>query len=246
MLILGRLILLGVVLLAWEAAPRLHLVHPQILPPFSEVFATLLQLLGQQEMRMSLVITLSEILVTFLIALPAGALIGLAIAENERLNRVIKPFVFFLFGIPKSIFLPLFILSLGIGFWQKVSFGVFSTIVSVILSSATAIESVSAQQVLVARSYGATRFQIVRRVYFPSVLPILLEGIRIAVHFCFTAIVLAEMYVSRAGIGRHMAEWGEAFMMKELLAGVLLLSILAIGTNETVRLAEKQYGRWRI
>lgn len=245
MLLLARLALLAVVLMIWEALPRLGFVHPQILPPFSVVAGTLFSLLGRPAIQQGLAVTLLELSVTFLISVPAGALIGLVLAENERVGKVFKPLVFFLFSIPKSIFLPLFILVLGIGFWQKVSFGVFSTIVSVILSTAAAVESVNDNYVLVARSNGATRTQTVLRVYLPSMLPILLEGMRIAVHFCFTAVVLAEMYASRTGIGHQIAGWGEAFMMKELLAGVLLLSILAVLTNEIIRMAEKRYGRWR-
>ncbi|MEJ1975942.1 MAG: ABC transporter permease subunit [Acetobacteraceae bacterium] len=153
--------------------------------------------------------------------------------------------VFFLFSIPKSIFLPMFILTLGIGFWQKVAFGVFSTLLIVLLSAAAAVRSVRPEHLLVARSYGATRPQIAWRVYLPSMLPILLEGLRIAIIFTFTAVILAEMYASRDGIGHQIASWGENFQMPQLFAGVLLLSLVAILCNETIRWAERRCGAWR-
>ena len=87
--------------------------------------------------------------------------------------------------------------------------------------------------------------QIVTRVYLPSMLPILLEAIRIAVIFTFTAVVLAEMYASRTGIGHEIETWGENFMMPQLIGGVLLLAIAAVVLNEAIRFVEAKCGAWR-
>jgi NitT/TauT family transport system permease protein len=76
-------------------------------------------------------------------------------------------------------------------------------------------------------------------------LPILLEGLRLTVIFGFTAVLLAEMYASRTGVGHQIASWGENFMMDRLFAGVLLLAVLAIVLNEAVRAVETRFGHWR-
>jgi ABC-type nitrate/sulfonate/bicarbonate transport system permease component len=76
-------------------------------------------------------------------------------------------------------------------------------------------------------------------------LPILLEAMRIAAIFTFTAVILAEMYASRLGIGHEIETWGENFMMRQLLAGVLLIAIAAIGMNEAIRWVERRCGAWR-
>ena len=134
---------------------------------------------------------------------------------------------------------------LGITFAQKVAFGVFSTMFIIVMSTATAIESVSASHVTVARSFGATRAQIVRRVYIPSMLPLLLEGVRLAIIFDFTGILIAEMYGSRSGLGYLISSWGDTFAMRELIAGILLVSSIAIVVNEAIRAAEHHFGSWR-
>ena len=76
-------------------------------------------------------------------------------------------------------------------------------------------------------------------------LPVLLEGLRLAVIFGFTAVLLAEMYASRDGFGHHIASWGENFQMPQLFAGVLFLAILAIILNEAIRLVEQRCSHWR-
>ena len=144
-----------------------------------------------------------------------------------------KPLLFFAFSIPKSIFLPMFILMFGVGFAQKVGFGFFSTIFIVIMSTTTAVESVKVEHLTVARSYGATPFQTAFRVYLPSMLPVLLEALRISMIFNLTGVILAEMYASRDGIGHQIATWGENFQMKQLLAGVLMIAAIAIAFQRT-------------
>ena len=139
----------------------------------------------------------------------------------------------------------MFILVFGVGFAQKVGFGFFSTIFIVIMSTTTAVESVKVEYLTVARSYGATAAQTAFRVYLPSMLPVLLEALRICMIFNLTGVILAEMYASRDGIGHQIATWGENFQMKQLLAGVLLIAVIAITFNEMVRWVETRCSHWR-
>ena len=195
--------------------------------------------------RKDLVVTATEVVTAFALAVPVGALIGFLIAENRYFADVAKPLLFFAFSIPKSIFLPMFILVFGVGFAQKVGFGFFSTIFIVIMSTTTAVESVKVEHLTVARSYGATPTQTAFRVYLPSMLPVLLEALRISMIFNLTGVILAEMYASRDGIGHQIATWGENFQMKQLLAGVVMIAVIAMTFNELVRWVETRCSHWR-
>jgi len=242
---LVRIALFAGLAAAWELFPRAGIVDAMLLPPLSDVLATLIKLLGQPNVHEALAVTAAEVIVAFLIAVPIGALIGVMAAENEYFGEIIRPLLFYVFSIPKSIFLPLFILALGIGFPQKVAYAAFSTVFIVIMSASAAVESVKAEHTLVARSYGATRSQIVTWVYVPSMLPILLETLRIAMIFNFTGVMIAEMYASRTGIGHLIANWGENFMMPQLFAGVVLLASMSILFNEAIRTLEARCSTWR-
>jgi len=229
----------------WELLSRTGLVNPRLLPSASDTIATLGDLLARAGVRSDLVVTGAEVATAFVVAVPIGALLGLLIAENRYFAEVMKPLLFFAFSIPKSIFLPMFILVFGVGFAQKVGFGFFSTIFIVIMSTTTAVESVKPENLLVARSYGATPAQTVWRVYLPSMLPVLLEALRISMIFNLTGVMLAEMYASREGIGHEIATWGENFQMRQLLAGVLMVAMIAIAFNELVRWVETRCSHWR-
>ena len=244
-LIVARLALLGLVLAAWEVLPRAGIVNPLLLPPLSDVLAMLAQILGRSQVQEAVAVTAAEVILAFMIAVPLGAAIGVLAAEHDYFGQVFKPMLFYVFSVPKSIFLPMFILVFGIGFQQKVAYAAFSTMFIVIMSAAAAVESVKADHVLVARSYGASRTQVLMRVYVPSMMPFLLETLRISMIFNFTGVMIAEMYASRTGIGHLIASWGENFQMPQLFAGVILLATVAIAFNETVRWLEARCSTWR-
>jgi NitT/TauT family transport system permease protein len=242
---LARLAIVASVFALWEALSRTGVVNPRLLPPASETLATLSELLQRASVRGDLASTGVEVLTAFVLAVPVGCLIGFLIAENRYFAEVVKPLLFFAFSIPKSIFLPMFILVFGVGFAEKVGFGFFSTIFIVIMSTTTAVESVKSEHLTVARSYGATPAQTAFRVYLPSMLPVLLEALRISMIFNLTGVILAEMYASRDGIGHQIATWGENFQMKQLLAGVVMIAVIAMAFNELVRWVETRCSHWR-
>ncbi|MEZ0306138.1 MAG: ABC transporter permease [Hyphomicrobiaceae bacterium] len=242
---LTRLALLALVMAAWEILPRSGVVNPLLLPPLSLVLQTLVDLLGRPAVHEAVAVTAAEVIVAFIIAVPLGAAAGIAIAENDYVGEIFKPVLFYVFSIPKSIFLPMFILMLGIGFQQKVAYAAFTTAFVVLMSATAAVESVRQDHIMVARSYGATQMQILLRVYVPSMMPVLLETLRISMIFNFTGVMIAEMYASRTGIGHLISNWGENFQMPQLFAGVIVLAAVAIAFNEAVRVLEARCSTWR-
>jgi NitT/TauT family transport system permease protein len=244
-LILTRLALLAMVLAAWEWLPRWAIVNAALLPPLSDVLAMFVTILGRSQVQEAVAVTAGEVVLAFMFAVPIGACVGVLVAESEYFGQIFRPMLFYVFSIPKSIFLPMFILVFGIGFAQKVAYAAFSTVFIVIMSAAAAVGSVKADHILVARSYGATRAQVLTRVYVPSMLPFLLETLRISMIFNLTGVMIAEMYASRSGIGQLIASWGENFQMPQLFAGVMLLAAAAIAFNETVRWLEARCSTWR-
>jgi len=244
-IIVTRLVLLAAVIAAWEGLPRAGAVNPLMLPPLSDVLQMLINVLGRPNVHEAIAVSAGEFAVAFAIAVPLGTAIGVLVAENDYLGEIFKPILFYVFSVPKSIFLPMFILVFGIGFQQKVAYAAFSTVFVVIMSASAAVESVKADHLLVARSYGATRLQVLTRVYIPSMMPILLEALRISMIFNFTGVLIAEMYASRTGVGQLIQNWGENFQMPQLFAGVIFLATVAILFNETIRWLEGRCSTWR-
>ena len=133
--LLTRLAMLIVFLGAWEVLPRAGIVNPMLLPPLSQVLATLGDIVARSDFREAMAVTAAEVVVAFVIAVPLGAALGVLLAENAYLGAIFRPMLFYVFSIPKSIFLPMFILVFGVGFGHKVGLGFFSSIFFVFMST---------------------------------------------------------------------------------------------------------------
>ena len=229
----------------WEGLARLGLLDPSLAPAPSVVADALVRLLGRPEVLASLGVTAWEVAAAFLLATPLGLGLGFLLAEVPALGALFRPLVNFLFGVPKSIFLPVFILVFGVSIPQKIAFGVFTTIFVLIVGGVAAVQSVPPELITVSRAYGASRGQIVREIYLPSMAPILLESARLGMVFNITAVLLCEIYGARDGIGYRIAAWGENLQMPQLYAALVLVAAAAVAVNEVLRAVETRLGAWR-
>jgi NitT/TauT family transport system permease protein len=232
-------------LMLWEALVRRGAIDASLVPAPTVIGDALAQLVRRPEVLTSLGVTAWEVAAAFVIATPLGLFIGFTLAEVPFLGALFRPLVNFLFGVPKSIFLPVFILAFGVSIPQKIAFGVFTTVFVVIVGGIAAVESVPRELVIVSRVYGATRWQVVREIYLPAMAPILLESARLGMIFNITAVLLCEIYGARDGIGYRIAAWGENLQMPQLYAALVIVAAAAVGTNEALRALEGRLGFWR-
>jgi NitT/TauT family transport system permease protein len=189
-------------------------------------------------------VTAGEVGIAFLIAAPLAVSSGFVLGERIGLAKTFNPIVHFILAVPQSIFLPVFILAFGIGFLQKVLFGITHAYFVILVTSFAAVRSVPRPLVAAARVFGATPVQIYTRIYLPAMLPLVLTGLRIGMVLCIIGVLLAEMYASRSGIGRRIFGWGESAQIPELMAGILLVSLLTIAVNEAMRIPELRVSRF--
>ncbi len=237
----GVLGLLGL----WEAMVRLGRLDATLAPAPSTILESLAGLGKRPEVLTSLGVTAGEVLAAFLVAVPVGLFIGFTLAEVPFLGALLRPLVNFLFGVPKSIFLPVFILVFGVSIPQKIAFGVFTTVFVMIMGGIAAVQSVPRELVTVSRVYGAGRLQIAWEIYVPAMAPILLESVRLGMMFNITAVLLCEIYGARDGIGYRIAAWGENLQMPQLYAALTIVAAAAVAVNEGLRLLEARLCSWR-
>jgi len=237
--------LVAAALALWELVSRTGLVDAQLLPPPTLVGAHMYDLLLHSDLMRHVFVTVGEVLLAFLIACPIGLGAGILLAESDYWGAVFKPFFYFGSSVPKSVFLPIFMLMFGIGFTQKTAFGFFQTIFPLVIATIAAVATVPTELVRVARAYGATRWQIYFQIQWPAMLPLVIEGVRLGILFDIQGVIFAEMSVASAGLGSRIFVWGQEFQMPELIAGILLAALLGIVVNESLRAYERRLGRWR-
>ncbi len=233
-----------VILLAWEIAARVFM-DPLFISPPSRVFASLGAVLHTEGVPNALRLTFFELAVGFAIAVAIGLPLGLALGLQPFGRRSFMPIVLLVYGMPKVTFLPLFILFFGIGPASKIAFGVAHGIFPIIVTVVAGVQGLKPILLVSARSMGASRWHILRWVIFPHMIPSFFAGMRLGLSGVLLGVLLAELYVSTAGIGYFTTMFTENFQPAKLFGLIAMLAAMAIVLNEIVRRAEHRFSRWR-
>ena len=242
---LARLLVIAALLLLWEAAARWW-VDPIFLSPPSRVLASLDTVFETKGVPAALRITFWELAVAFAMSVAIGLAVGLAVGLSRFSNRSFMPIILLLYGTPQVTILPLFILYFGIGPASKIAFGVSHGIFPIIVTVVAGVQNIKPILMTAARSMGASRWQIFRWVIFPHMIPSFFAGMRLGMTGVLLGVLLAELYVSTAGIGHFTQMFTQNFEPTKLLGLISLLAAMAIVLNEIVRRAEVHFARWRM
>jgi ABC-type nitrate/sulfonate/bicarbonate transport system permease component len=229
----------------WTAGSWSGAFDPTILPSPVKVAAALDVLLRSQDFLADSRDTLIRVIAAFAIGAPLALAAGFVMGENIGVGRSLSPIFNLVLSVPQSIFLPLFVLLFGLGFTQKLIFGITHVFFVVAVNAMAAVRQVPHGQVMLARSFGASRLRIYRSIYLPAMAPQVVTGLRLGIIFDIIGILLAEMYASRSGLGVLLLRWGESYAVDKLMAATVLISVATIVINETMRIWEVHVGRWR-
>jgi len=239
-----RLGIVVLILIAWEIAAR-WFMDPLFIAPPSRVFTSLDTVLGTAGIPAALRLTFFELAVAFVIAVTLGLVIGLAIGLQPFARRSLMPIVLLVYGLPQITILPLFILAFGIGAASKIAFGVTHGVFPIVITVVAGVQNLKPILLVSARSMGASRWQLLRYVIFPHMIPSFFAGMRLGMSGVLLGVLLSELYVSTAGIGYFTQMFTENFDPTKLFGLIAMLAAMAIILNEIVRRAEVHFSRWR-
>ena len=183
----------------WEALVRLFKVPVFILPAPSQVSVTIVEqwwyLLSQ------LAITTFAAGLGLVMAVVFGLAAGAAITASRLVDRMLTPWLVIAHAVPKVVIAPLFLVWFGFGLQSEMFFVVAFTFFPVIVNTVTGLKSADPEQILMVRAMGATPTQVLRKIQFPSALPSICAGIKLAVTLAPVGAVIGEFVASNKGLG---------------------------------------------
>jgi len=238
------LIVLGVLIL-WEMTTRLAGNSDLIAPPSSIVRALFADVLPDAEIRRAIALMLFEVVSAYALAIAGGLALGLGIGSTGLSRRSLFPIVLLLYAIPQVVLLPLFTLGFGIGPAAKIAFGFSHGVFPVLVNVVAGMRNVNPLYLKAAQSMGARRADIIRNLIFPHMVASFFAGLRLAMTMTLLGVILAELYVSTAGVGYFTKLFAENFDPAPLFALIGTLGLMAIGLNELVRGLERRFTRWK-
>jgi NitT/TauT family transport system permease protein len=215
-------------LLLWEVISRYVIANALFLAAPSEIVVAIYHLAVTGQLWHHIGVSAAEFALGYVIASVLGIALGLAMASSAAMKQALQPWVSGLYATPTIALAPLFILWFGIGIWSKVIVVISLVLFPVTINTEAGLRTTSERLVEMLRSFGATRRQIFLKVSLPSALPFILAGLKLGIGRGLIGVVVAELFGSRAGLGRLISQSADAFNMPELFAGVVILAVAGI------------------
>ncbi len=195
------LTVLIVFLAAWEWGPGGLGIPEFVLPPFSSVCLEAVRIWGAEKLLWHSAITATEVVVGFVLGSLLGALIGYALGVSPRVEAILSPYLLALQIAPKVAFAPLFVMWLGYTMYPKILVAVLIVFFPVLINVLSAMRTMDHDMINLARSFSATRMQVFRMVEYPTTLPALFAGLRIASTLAVIGVVVGELVGGNMGLG---------------------------------------------
>jgi ABC-type nitrate/sulfonate/bicarbonate transport system permease component len=235
--------LAGVVLLWYLAATRWG-VNRLLLPNPVAVFDNLVDILRSGEFLDDLWTTLRELVAAFAISATTGITLGYAISRSPYLVKVFEPLFAAIYAIPIILFLPLFVLFLGLGPASKIAIGATISFFPIVINTVAGFGNVEPLFVTAARAMGASDWHLFRYVLLPAAFPVILTGLRMGFTTALLSIIGSETLASLAGLGHRIVYLAEGMEMARMFAYIVFVIAIAVTLNTIVSALEAR-GRRR-
>lgn len=223
---LAMLVAVLAILLFWQTAA--WLLPDFLMPGVPAVFARLLQDIWSSEFQAVLLGSLWRLVSGYSFALLFGIGFGLIGGLLLFFREVLKSAIIILQSIPSIAWVPLFLILMGFGNTPIIVVVALAAFFPAALSVMNATESVLNTHVAAARVMGASKLDMLRRVYLPAVMPELITGAQLAFGNAWRALISAEMLIGFGnGLGRSLAYAGETADMIGVMANILTIAVLA-------------------
>lgn len=188
--------------------------------------------------------SLGRVFAALLFSIAIAVPVGLAIATSPVGRGILDPLIEFIRPLPPLAYLPLIIIWFGIGEPSKVLVIALAMVAPIAISTAAGVRSASLSQLNAARSFGASRLQVLLYVQVPRALPSILTGIRIALGAGWSTLVAAELVAASRGLGFMIQSAAQFLVTDVVIAGIFVISALAFAFELLLRLAERLFVPW--
>ena len=226
----------------WELATRAFGWEPWLVPPPGDVGQALWDY--RELLPRHTWVTLRESLAGFLLAIVVGIPLGGLIAFSRVLELTIYPLLLGLNAVPKIAIAPILILWMGFGPGPKILVSFLLCVFPIVIATATGLQQTPAELVELARSLCASRWQTFRRFRFPSALPEIFIGLKVAISLAVIGAVIGEFVGSSEGLGWVIVNSGANVNTALAFAAMAILAAVSVVLFYGIALAERLLVPW--
>ena len=190
-------------------------------------------------------VTLEESLLGFVFGVGSGIVFGVLLGEIRYLADVFGPYIKIVNALPRIVLGSIFTIWLGLGLPSKVLLAAVLVFFVVFFNAFQGVRSVDRNLVANARILGASRWQVVRHVVFPSAMTWIIASLHVALGFSIIGAIVGEFLGSQRGLGLVIATAQNTFDSNGVFGAMLVIGVLALSAEALMAIVEKRLLAWQ-
>ncbi|MFV0462135.1 MAG: ABC transporter permease [Nostocoides sp.] len=232
------------VIAVWEVISRTGLVNQNYLPPATTVFRTFVQELSDPSFWSNLLLTLRGWALGLAVAMLLGIGAGLVIGSFDVLRQLTASTIEFLRPIPSVALIPLVVLIYGSKPQSALILVVYAAFWQVLVQVLYGVADLDPVARDTARSYRFSILSTGRNVVWPTALPYVVTGFRLAAAVALILEITAELIIGVPGLGQVIGVAQSSGAVPETYALVIAVGLVGVAVNILARAIERRVLRW--
>jgi NitT/TauT family transport system permease protein len=239
-----RVASLACLALIWEVSGRVG--ASMLMPSFTGMLVALTRLAGERDFWEAFLVSNVALVVGFTGATVLGVGLGLAVGASSRIEAYADPWLDILLILPLAALGPIFIMVFGVGLLARAVVVLAFALPVILVNAAAGVHERRKLLVDMAEAFGASRLQIWRHIVLWSSLPAILAGLRLGLGRALTGMIVAELLVVAAGIGRLILEFQSNFDAASVYAVVTVVMVEAVLLTRVAARLERRLVFWSL
>ncbi|MDA3730468.1 ABC transporter permease [Niameybacter massiliensis] len=240
-IILIQLLTIVIFIMLWEVLARLGVINTFLLSSPSAIVELFMKYLSDGSIFTHIAVSVWETILGFVIGTVLGLIVAIMLWWSPTLSKISDPFLVVLNALPKTALAPIIIVWAGAGIKGIVVIAITISIVSTILSGYNYFTNVEEEKILMLKSFGANKWQILTKLILPANIGNIINIVKINIGLSWVGVIVGEFLVSRNGIGYLIVYGGQVFRLDLVMMGVVVLALCAWIMYEGINLIEKLY-----
>lgn len=230
---------------AWQLVTSAGMVSKFILPAPFDIVLALIDLSSKGFFWDAARITSLETIVGFLAGISGGFIVGALSATFPLFRRTVYPYVIGFQSMPRVALAPVFLAWFGFGFTSKAVLAATIAFFPLVINTIVGLDSVDRDARLLLRSFGASRWQMFRRLTLPSAAPIIFGGIKTAISLALIGAIVAEFVGASEGLGVLLHQFSFSLDIDYAFAILITVAVLGLVLFAIVSLLDRKLIFWR-
>ena len=244
-ILLARILLLIVLIVAWEVGARTGALNAFVFSSPSRMLKTFIDMTSSGTLFVHIGVTLGETLVSFLITMLIGVGVAVLLWCSKILSDILEPYLVMLNSLPKSALAPVLIVWLGNNVRTIIVAAVSVAVFGCIMTLYTGFREIDEDKLKLIRTLGGGKKQIITKVLIPGSVPLIVSSMKVNIGLCLVGVIIGEFLAAQYGLGYLIIYGSQVFKLDLVMMSIVILCIISAGLYLGVNVLEKKFGKER-